>query len=132
LGGGPSYIVHPSSLAVPSVAYGATFRLAGPKGERMVAAADYFTLPRQSLRMENVLAPDELLTTVILPAPGSVKSGHYEVRYKESHDWPIAFATVLLTMNGATVQSARVVMGAAAPVPWRCKQAGEGVGRKRV
>ena len=31
LGGGPSYIVHPSSLAVPSVAYGATFRLAGPR-----------------------------------------------------------------------------------------------------
>ena len=43
-----------------------------------------------------MLAPDELLTHVILPAPGSVKSGHYEVRYKESHDWPIAFATVLL------------------------------------
>ena len=119
LGGGPSYIVHPSSLAVPSVAYGASFRLAGPKGERMVAAADYFTLPRQSLRMENVLAPDELLTHVILPAPGAVKSGHYEVRYKESHDWPIAFATVLLTMNGANVQSARVVMGAVAPIPWR-------------
>jgi xanthine dehydrogenase YagS FAD-binding subunit len=119
LGGGPSYIVHPSSLAVPSVAYNATFRLAGPKGERLVAAADYFTLPRQSLRMENVLAPDELLTHVILPAPGAVKSGHYEVRYKESHDWPIAFATVLLTFNGATVQSARVVMGAVAPIPWR-------------
>ena len=34
LGGGPSFIVHPSSLAVPMVAYGATFRLAGPKGER--------------------------------------------------------------------------------------------------
>jgi xanthine dehydrogenase YagS FAD-binding subunit len=119
LGGGPSYIVHPSSLAVPSVAYGATFRLAGPKGERLVPAADYFTLPRQSLRMENVLAPDELLTHVILPAPGAVKSGHYEVRYKESHDWPIAFATVLLTMNGVNVQSARVVMGAVAPIPWR-------------
>ena len=123
LGGGPSYIVHPSSLAVPSVAYGATFRLAGPKGERMVPAADYFTLPRQSLRMENVLAPDELLTHVILPAPGAVKSGHYEVRYKESHDWPIAFATVLLTFNGATVQSARVVMGAVAPIPWRSQAA---------
>ncbi len=45
---------------------------------------------------ENVLAPNELLTHVILPAPGNVKSGHYEVRYKTSHDWPIAFATVLL------------------------------------
>ena len=76
LGGGPSYIVHPSTLAVPSVAYGATFRLAGPKGERVVAAADYFTpLPRQSLRMENVLAPDELLTHVILPAPGAERPG---------------------------------------------------------
>ena len=31
-GSGPSYIVHPSSLAVPSVAYGATFRLARPEG----------------------------------------------------------------------------------------------------
>jgi xanthine dehydrogenase YagS FAD-binding subunit len=132
LGGGPSYIVHPSSLAVPSVAYGATFRLAGPKGERMVAAADYFTLPRQSLRMENVLAPDELLTHVILPAPGSVKSGHYEVRYKESHDWPIAFATVLLTMNGANVQSARVVMGAVAPIPWRSPAAEQALAGKAI
>ena len=89
---------------MPSVAYGATFRLFGPKGERMVPAADYFTMPTlQNVQRENVLAPDELLTHVILPAPGSVKSGHYEVRYKESHDWPIAFATVLLTMAGDTV-----------------------------
>ena len=132
LGGGPSYIVHPSSLAVPSVAYGATFRLAGPKGERIIAAADYFTLPRQSLRMENVLAPDELLTHVILPAPGAVKSGHYEVRYKASHDWPIAFATVLLTMNGATVQSARVVMGAVAPIPWRSPAAEQALAGKTI
>lgn len=132
LGGGPSYIVHPSSLAVPSVAYGATFRLAGPKGERMVAAADYFTLPRQSLRMENVLAPDELLTHVILPAPGAVKSGHYEVRYKTSHDWPIAFATVLLMMNGGNVQSARVVMGAVAPIPWRSPAAEQALVGKSI
>ena len=104
LGGGPSFIVHPSSLAVPMVAYGATFRLLGPGGERLVTAADYFTLPTQNVRTENVLAPNELLTHVILPPPGNVKSGHYEVRYKTSHDWPIAFATVLLTMNGATVR----------------------------
>ena len=44
-GSGPSFIVHPSSLAVPSVAYDATFRLAGPKGERLVPASDYFTMP---------------------------------------------------------------------------------------
>jgi xanthine dehydrogenase YagS FAD-binding subunit len=123
-GSGPTFIVHPSSLAVPAVAYDATFRLAGPRGERLVPAADYFTMPTlQNVRVENVLAPDELLTHVILPAPGSVKSGHYEVRYKESHDWPIAFATVVLAMDGQTVRTSRIVMGAVAPVPWRSKAA---------
>ena len=114
------------------VAYGATFRLAGPNGERMVPAAEYFTLPTRNVRAENVLAPNELLTHVILPAPGNVKSGHYEVRYKTSHDWPIAFATVLLAMNGSTVQSARVVMGAVAPVPWRSEAAEQALAGKAI
>jgi xanthine dehydrogenase YagS FAD-binding subunit len=121
---GPSHIVHPSSLAVPLVAYGATFRVLGPGGEREVAAADYFTMPNmRNVRKENVLADDEILTHVMLPAPGSVKTGHYEVRYKQSHDWPLAMTTVVLTMNGNTIQSARVVLGAVAPVPWRSKPA---------
>jgi len=132
LGGGPSFIVHPSSLAVPMVAYGATFRLLGPGGERLVPAAEYFTLPTQNVRTENVLAPNELLTHVILPPPGNVKSGHYEVRYKTSHDWPIAFATVLLTMNGATVRSARVVLGAVAPIPWRAPAAEQALAGKTI
>src|SRR5690242_10944015 len=76
-GNGPSYIVHPSSLAVPFVAYGATFRLLGPNGERTVPAAEYFTMPTLgNVERENVLAPGELLTHVTLPAPGQVKSGH--------------------------------------------------------
>jgi xanthine dehydrogenase YagS FAD-binding subunit len=132
-GSGPSFIVHPSSLAVPMLAYGATLRLAGPTGERLVPAADYFTMPTlQNVRTENVLKPSELLTHVLLPAPGGLKSGHYEVRYKTSHDWPIAFATVLLTMNGPTVQSARVVMGAVAPVPWRSPAAEQALAGKTV
>jgi xanthine dehydrogenase YagS FAD-binding subunit len=133
LGGGPSFIVHPSSLAVPFVAYGATFRLLGPDGERMVPAAEYFTRPTlQNVRTENVLRPNELLTHVVLPPPGALKSGHYEVRYKASHDWPIAFATALLSMNGSTVQAARVVMGAVAPVPWRSPEAEQALVGKAI
>ena len=49
---GPSHIVHPSSLAVPFVAYGAKFRVLGPNGEREIAAADYFTLPTHAERAE--------------------------------------------------------------------------------
>src|SRR5262249_56085641 len=79
---------------------------------------------------ENGVEGDEILTHVILPAPGGVRSGHYEVRYKASHDWPLAFSTVVLAMNGSRVSSARVVLGAVAPVPWRSKPAEEAlVGR---
>jgi xanthine dehydrogenase YagS FAD-binding subunit len=132
LGGGPSFIVHPSSLAVPSIAYNATFRLFGPKGERRVPASEYFTPPTKNVRTENVLAPDELLTHVILPPPADVKSGHYEVRYKASHDWPIAFATVLLDFEGSTVRTARVVMGAVAPIPWRSQAAEAALAGKSI
>jgi xanthine dehydrogenase YagS FAD-binding subunit len=121
---GPSHIVHPSSLAVPFVAYGAKFRVASASGEHEVPASEYFTMPTlRNVQKENVLGDDELLTHVILPPPGNVKSGHYEVRYKASHDWPLAFATVVLAMNGNTIQSARVVLGAVAPVPWRSEDA---------
>jgi xanthine dehydrogenase YagS FAD-binding subunit len=121
---GPSHIVHPSSLAVPFVAYGAKFRVLGPNGEREIPAADFFTLPTmQNVMKENVLEDEDILTHVILPAPGNVKHGHYEVRYKASHDWPLAFSTVVLTMNGNTIRSGRVVLGAVAPIPWRSKAA---------
>ena len=132
-GNGPSHIVHPSSLVVPAVAYRAKFRLVGPKGERIVDAGEYFTMPTlQNVLYENVLAADEIFTHLILPAPGNVKHGHYEVRYKASHDWPIAFATVILAMNGATVSSARVVMGAVAPIPWRATAAERALAGKRI
>ena len=128
---GPSHIVHPSSLAVPFLAYGARFRVVGPNGEREIPAADYFTMPTlQNVLKENVLADEELLTHVILPPPGNVKSGHYEVRYKASHDWPLAFATTILAMNGNRIRSARVVLGAVAPVPWRSKPAEEALASK--
>jgi xanthine dehydrogenase YagS FAD-binding subunit len=121
---GPSKIVHPSSLAVPFVAYGARFRILGPSGSREVSAADYFTLPTpETVRKENILGDDELLTHVVLPPPGDVKSGHYEVRFKESRDWPMAFATVVVAMKGNTVASARVILGAVAPIPWRSEDA---------
>jgi xanthine dehydrogenase YagS FAD-binding subunit len=121
---GPSHIVHPSNLAVPFVAYDARFRVVGSAGEREVKAAEYFTLPTlQNVQKENVLADDELLTHVILPALNNLKAGFYEIRYKESHDWPMAFATVLLGMSGNTVAFARVVLGAVAPIPWRSEDA---------
>jgi xanthine dehydrogenase YagS FAD-binding subunit len=122
-GAGPCHIIHPSSLAVPAVALGAKFRIVGPAGEREVAAADYFVTPDKNMFGETVLRPNELLTHVTLPAPGNAKTATYEVRYKLSHDWPLAAATVVLDMEGNIVRAARIVMGAVAPIPWRARAA---------
>jgi xanthine dehydrogenase YagS FAD-binding subunit len=121
-GDGPCHIVHPSSLAVPVIAYGGRFRVAGPNGAREIDAGQFFQMPNQNLYGESVLQPDEIITHLLLPAPGQ-RSATYEVRFKRSHDWPLAAASVNLVMSGPTVKSARVVMGAVAPVPWRAQAA---------
>jgi xanthine dehydrogenase YagS FAD-binding subunit len=131
-GEGPCHIIHPSSLAVPAIALGAHFRVVGPAGERDVRADEYFVMPDRNLFGETVLQPNELLTHVILPPPRTVKSATYEVRYKQSHDWPLATASVALEVNGNTIRSARVVMGAVAPVPWRSQAAEQALTGKSI
>jgi xanthine dehydrogenase YagS FAD-binding subunit len=132
-GEGPCHIVHPSSLAVPMLALGGRFRVVGPSGEREVSVADFFVMPDRNLYSENVLTPNELVTHVILPAvPSGTRSATYEVRFKQSHDWPLAMASVVLTMSGKTVKAARVVMGAVAPVPWRSVAAEQALVGKTV
>jgi xanthine dehydrogenase YagS FAD-binding subunit len=131
-GDGPCHIVHPSSLAVPAIALGARFRVFGPAGERDIAAGDYFLMPDRNLFGETVLAPNEILTHLVLPPPGGWRSATYEVRFKQSHDWPLATASVALDMNGSTVRAARVVMGAVAPIPWQAAQAERALAGKAV
>ncbi len=131
-GGGPCHIVHPSSLAVPLIAYGAKFRVVGRNGEREVDAGEFFELPAENLMGETVLRSNELLTHVTLPAASTLRSAAYEVRFKQSHDWPLAAATAVLTMDGKTVKSARIVMGAVAPIPWRVPAAEQALAGKTI
>jgi xanthine dehydrogenase YagS FAD-binding subunit len=131
-GDGPCHIIHPSSLAVPAVALGARFRVVGPAGEREVKAEEYYVMPDKNLFGETVLAPNELLTHMTLPAPGAVKSATYDVRYKQSHDWPLASAAVALDMNGGTVRGARIVLGSVAPIPWRSQAAENALAGKTI
>lgn len=123
IAGGPCHIVHPSSLAVPFIAFDAAFHIIGPRGERTVPAEEFFELPDRNMYGESVLRSDELVTAVSLPAAAGRRSATYEVRFKQSHDWPIAFASVTLQMQGDTIGDARVVLGAVAPVPWRSRPA---------
>jgi xanthine dehydrogenase YagS FAD-binding subunit len=121
-GGGTAYFVSPSSLAPALVAMGARVRLVSAKGPREVEVAKFFRAPEDEHTREIVLAPDEILTEILVP-PAVGHSASYEVRQKEALDWPLAAAAVTLKMNGAAVASARIVLGHVAPVPWEATAA---------
>ncbi len=123
-GGGPSYIVHPSDLAPALVALGASFRISGPRGERALPASEFFVLPRTDVRHENVLADDEVLVGVDVPAPeGGARSTYHKVMDREAWTHALASAAVVMEMNGATCRRASIVLGGVAPIPWRVPEA---------
>lgn len=115
---GPCVMVHPSSLAPALVALGARVRIAGPAGAREVGIEELFVLPKTNPRAETVLAPNEIVTHVLLGASWP-QSATYEVRQKASNDWAISTASVALKIEGGSCADARVCLGAVAPVPWR-------------
>lgn len=124
LGGGPSYIVHPSDLAPALVALGASFRIVGPAGQRTVPAADFFVLPRQDARRENVLSDDEVLAAVEVPLPAAtVRSTYAKVMDREAWTHALASVALALDLQEGVCRSARIVLGGVAPVPWRVPDA---------
>jgi xanthine dehydrogenase YagS FAD-binding subunit len=120
---GPAKFVSPSTIVPILIAYGARIRLEGPKGKRELALEKFFVVPKAEGEREHDLRPNEIVTEVLLPPAPGVQAAHYEIRQKEAFDWPLAVAAVALRMSGSNVQSARVVVGYVAPVPWLSSEA---------
>jgi xanthine dehydrogenase YagS FAD-binding subunit len=76
-----------------------------------------FTVPRDANGRELTLAPNEILTDIMVPSARGVKNATYEVRQKEALDWPLATASVALKMKGSSVESARIILGHVGPTP---------------
>ncbi len=119
-GGGPSYIVHPSDTAPALVALEAQFHITGPSGERVVPASEFFQLPRVDAARENVLAKDEILSAIQLPAarPGT-RGTYHKVLDREAWTHAVVGAAIVLEMDHEICRSARIVLGGVAPIPWR-------------
>jgi xanthine dehydrogenase YagS FAD-binding subunit len=120
---GPAKFVSPSTLVPILIAYGAKVRLEGPKGKRELPLEKFFVIPKSDGEREHDLRPNEIVTEVVIPPALDVRAAHYEIRQKEAFDWPLAVAGVALKMRGSNVQSARIVMGYVAPVPWPSPEA---------
>ncbi len=113
-------IVHPSATAVALLALDAELKLKNKSGERTVRLADFFVLPEQDIKRENNLKEGELISAVTIPAKmNDYRNFYIKQQEKQSFDWPIADVAVALKVEDKTCQDARVVLGSAAPIPWR-------------
>src|SRR6266852_8111030 len=120
---GPAKFVSPSTIVPILVAYGAKVRLEGPKGKRELPLEKFYVIPKSENEREHDLRPNEIVTEVSIPSASGMMAAHYEIRQKEAFDWPLAVAGVALKMRGSNVDSARVVLGYVAPVPWPSPEA---------
>jgi xanthine dehydrogenase YagS FAD-binding subunit len=124
LGGGPSYIVHPSDTAPALVALDAQVKIVGPAGQRTVALEKFFVLPAVDYRRENILKPGEIVTEIFVPTPKPGAKGYYEkIRERQAWDHAIVAVATIVQSSGGMVREARVVLGGVAPIPWRAQKA---------
>lgn len=124
LGGGPSFIVHPSSLASPLLALDATVTITGKDGPRTIGIDKLFALPTVDPQREHTLASGDILLSVQLPAPlPGQRSAYAFAKEKQSHDWPLGEATVRCSVEDGKLTNVRVALGHVAPIPWRSKDA---------
>jgi xanthine dehydrogenase YagS FAD-binding subunit len=121
---GTCAMVHPSSTAVPLLGMDAQVELTSKRGKRMVSMSDFYVSPEKSVINETVVQPGELITSIFVPLPEpGTRSAYQKYGEKESFDWPIADAGVVLVMDGSQCRKASIVLGVAAPTPIRSKAA---------
>ncbi len=89
-------------------------------GKRVIPAEGFFSA--RSL-VSTVLDDGELVSGVFIPFKDSLKTSYLKFRIRNAIDFPIASVAVALDMNGNIVRKARIVLGAAAPVPLRARRA---------
>jgi xanthine dehydrogenase YagS FAD-binding subunit len=97
-----------------------------------VTVEKFFRVPQSDTEREHDLQPNEIVTEIVIPSAKGTQGASYEVRQKEAFDWPFATASAVLKMSGGRVESARIVLGHVAPVPWVSEEAARAIAGKAV
>ncbi len=115
VGGAVAYGEPQTDTPTALAAYGAAVRIAGAQGERSTPIEEFYLGP-----YETTLAPGELVVGVDAPHPGPGAGGsHQKFTVGSPENKPVANASALVTVDPSSgvCSAARVVMGAAGPVP---------------
>ena len=108
-----------ADTAPPLLALDAEAVIVGPKGQRRVPIASFFTGVRKT-----VLAPDELLLELVVPAPGPHSGGQY-LRHTPRRELDIAVVGVAsqITLADGKCAKARIALASVATTPVRALKA---------
>ncbi|MFC1492656.1 FAD binding domain-containing protein, partial [candidate division KSB1 bacterium] len=123
-GGGPCHIVHPSDTAVALMAFDTSLTIVDKYGTKEVPFSEFFVLPEDDASRENILKPYQVVSKISIKRPDSrIKSNFIKVQEREAWDFAVASVAVSMRLEGSTCREAKVVLGAAAPIPWRSEAA---------
>jgi xanthine dehydrogenase YagS FAD-binding subunit len=126
-------IVHPSATAVALMALNAKLIVSDGEKEKEVPIEEFFVSPSEDIERENILTQNEMITTIVLPSEmKDYVTYYFKQKEKQSFDWPLADVAVALRMEGDRCLEARVVLGSAAPVPFRSTSAEQAINNKTI
>ena len=111
---------HPSDMCVALAALEAKVHVAGPRGERAIAFADFHRLPGDTPERDTDLAHDEIVTAVELPPRGFAANYTYlKIRDRLSYAFALVSIAAALELEGGRIKEARLALGGVAHKPWR-------------
>jgi len=107
--------VNASDMAPALIALNAKIRTT----KRILSAEDFFSA---GIMKTSQLEEGELVVEIQIPKPAAgSRQDFIKFALRNAHDFPVVSVAALVNVNGDIVDSARIVLGAVAPVPLRIK-----------
>jgi xanthine dehydrogenase YagS FAD-binding subunit len=115
---------HPSDMSVAMTALDARVETVAPGGATRTIPIDaLYRPPGNTPHIETVLAPGELIRSVLLPPPPPGRQVYRKVRDRASFAFALVSVAVVVAREGDRVRAARVAFGGLSYKPWRSAEA---------
>jgi xanthine dehydrogenase YagS FAD-binding subunit len=111
---------HASDMAVAMAALDARVETVAPDGAtRTVPIDELYRAPGDTPQIETVLAPGELIRSVVLPPPPPGRQIYRKVRDRASYAFALVSAAAVVAYANNQIQAARIAFGGISYKPWR-------------
>jgi xanthine dehydrogenase YagS FAD-binding subunit len=115
---------HPSDMAVAMTALDARVETIAHDGAtRTIPIDTLYRAPAQTPNIETVLAPGELISSVLLPPPPPGRQVYRKVRDRASYAFALVSVAAIVAHDNNHVQAARIAFGGLSYKPWRSADA---------